>query len=71
MAVVKEFYRTRADGVNLYKRYSNEGYMLQKVGTNEKYRAPIDVENAPYEYVETAEKIKEKEERNKNVSSEV
>lgn len=61
MAVIKEFYRTRPDGVNLYKTYSDEGYILQKVGTGEKYKAPIDVENAPYEYVETSEKIKEKD----------
>lgn len=55
--VVKEFYRTREDGVNLYKTYSNEGFYIQKVGTDEVYSEAIDVENAPYVYVETAEKI--------------
>ena len=47
--VVKEFYRTREDGVNLYKSYSDEGYYIQKVGTNEVYTEAIDVEDAPYE----------------------
>lgn len=61
--VVKEFHRERKDGVKLYKSYSNEGYLIQKVGTDEKYAAAIDVENAPYEYVETSEKVPERPER--------
>lgn len=55
--VVKEFYRTREDGVNLYKSYSDKGFYIQKVGTDEIYTEAIDVENAPYEYIETIEKI--------------
>lgn len=51
--VVKEFYRTREDGVRLYKSYSNDGYYIQKVGTDEVYTEAIDVETAPYEYEET------------------
>lgn len=51
--VVKEFYRTRNDGVNLYKSYSNAGYMIRKVGTDEIYSEAIDVEFAPYVYEET------------------
>ena len=57
--IVKEFYRTRNDGVNLYKTYSDEGYLIQKVGTNEIYTEAIDVENAPYSYIETEEKSEE------------
>ena len=60
--VVKEFYRTREDGVNLYRSYSDEGYYIQKVGTDEIYSEAIDVETAPYVYVETEEKIKTEEE---------
>lgn len=59
--IVREFYRTRTDGVNLYKTYSNEGYLIQKVGTDEIYTEAIDIENAPYEYVETDEKAEEVE----------
>lgn len=61
MSIVKEFYRTRNDGVNLYKTYSNEGYKIHKLNTNEVYDEAIDVENAPYEYEETTEKIETEE----------
>ena len=55
MAIVREFYKTRKDGVNLYKTYSDEGYMIHKIGTEETYSEAIDVENAPFEYEETNE----------------
>lgn len=57
MAIIKEFYKTREDGVNLYKTYSDENYMIHKIGTEEIYEEAIDVENAPYEYEETTELI--------------
>lgn len=57
MSIVKEFYKTRKDGVNLNRIYSDEGYMIHKIGTEEIYDEAIDVENAPYEYEETTEKI--------------
>ena len=56
-----EFYKQREDNVKLYKTYSDENYMIQKVGTNEIYEEAIDIENAPYEYVETTEKIEKEE----------
>lgn len=55
--VKKEFYRVREDGVNLYRSYSDDGFYIQKLGTDEVYSEAIDVETAPYVYVETAEKI--------------
>lgn len=51
--IVKEFYKTRKDGVNLYKTYSDQELKIQKVGTDEIYSSAIDVEDAPFEYVET------------------
>ena len=51
--IVREFHREREDGVNLYVTYSDSKVYIQKVGTNEKYIQAIDVENAPYVYVET------------------
>jgi hypothetical protein len=57
MAIVRELYKTREDGVNLYRTYSDKGYTIQKVGTEEVYEEAIDVENAPYEYEETTELI--------------
>lgn len=57
MAIVREFYKTRKDGVNLYRTYSDKGYMIHKLNTEEIYNEAIDVENAPFEYEETTEKI--------------
>lgn len=54
-----EYYKTRKDNVKLYKTYSDENYMIQKVGTGEIYEEAIDVENSGYEYIETNEKIEE------------
>lgn len=55
--VIKEFYRTRADGVDLYRSYSDKGVKIQKVGTDEIYDEAIDISAAPYTYKETDEKI--------------
>lgn len=57
MAIIKEFYRTREDGVNLYKTYSDKGYMIKKVGTDEIYEEAIDVEDTSYKYEETTEPV--------------
>lgn len=51
--VTREFYKTREDGVNLYKSASDNGFMIRKVGTNEVYASAIDIESAPYQYEET------------------
>lgn len=61
MAIVREFYKTRNDGVNLYKTYSDEGYIIHKLNTEEMYDEAIDVENTPFEYEETTEKIETEE----------
>lgn len=57
MAIIKEFYITRTDGVNLYRTYSDENFKIKKIGTDEVYDEAVDIENAPYEYEETTEKI--------------
>lgn len=57
--IVREFYKTREDGVNLYKSYSDKNYYIKKIGTDEVYDEAIDVEGAPYLYEETNEKIEE------------
>ena len=61
MSIVKEYYKTRKDGVNLYRTYSDEGFKIHKLNTNEYYDEAIDIENAPYEYEETDEKINQEE----------
>ena len=55
MSIVKECYKTRNDGINLSKTYSNEGYIIHKLNTEEYYSEAIDVENTPFEYEETEE----------------
>ena len=58
--IVKEFFRTRKDGVKLYKTYSDKNVFIQKVNTNEVYDEAIDVESANFTYIET-DKITEEE----------
>ena len=55
--IIREFYITRKDGVNLYKTYSDKGVYIKKQGTDEEYDIAIDVESAPYTYEETEEVI--------------
>lgn len=55
--IIKEFYKTRNDGVKLYRTYSDASVKIQKVGTDEVYDEAIDVEGAPFGYVETSEPI--------------
>lgn len=62
MAIVTEFYRTREDNINLYRTYSNEGFLIKKVGTDEIYEEAIDIEDSGFSYEETEEKIEHIEE---------
>ncbi|MBR6515936.1 MAG: hypothetical protein IKT40_03680 [Bacilli bacterium] len=55
--IIREFYLTRKDGVNLYRTYSDKGLYIKQVETGAEYTEAIDVENAPYTYVETDKKI--------------
>ena len=55
--VIREYYMTRKDGVKLYKTRSDENFKLRQVETGNIYDVAIDVENAPYTYEETEEKI--------------
>lgn len=59
--IKKEFFRTREDGVRLFKSYSDKGVYIHKIGTDEEYSEAIDVENAPYEYEETDKPIEKEE----------
>lgn len=59
--VIREFYGTRKDGINLYKHYSDQNLKIRKVGTDEVYDEAIDVEFAPYSYEETDMPIEEEE----------
>lgn len=51
--IVREHYMTRKDGVELWRTYSDAGYVIRQVETGTEYAEAIDVANAPYTYVET------------------
>ena len=55
--IKREYYRTREDGVELYRTYSDTGYYIRQVQTGVVYSEAIDVESAPYTYEETDEVI--------------
>lgn len=62
--VIIEYFKTREDGIKLYRTYSDEGYKILQVETRIQYDEAVDVENAPYTYKETdvlIELINEKE----------
>ena len=59
--IKKEFFRTREDGVKLYRNYSDEGFYIIQNETKIKYNEAIDVEDAPYTYSESNEKIETEE----------
>ena len=60
--VVREFYKQRNDGVNLYRTYSDEKFKILQVETGIVYDEAVDIETANYTYEETEEKIEEIEE---------
>ena len=55
--IIKEFYKKRSDGVNLYRTYSDSKLMIKQVETGNVYAEAIDVENAAYTYEETSMSI--------------
>lgn len=57
--VVRVFYITREDGVNLFRTYSDIGNYILQNETQIQYSEAIDVENAPYTYSETDIPIEE------------
>jgi len=60
--IVREYYGTRKDGVNLYRTYSDAGLYIIQNETNIEYAEAVDVENAPYTYTETDKPIEATEE---------
>lgn len=56
--IIREFYRTRKDGVSLYRTYSDAGYLIRQTQTGAEYTEAVDVADAPYTYTETDTPIK-------------
>ena len=59
MAIIREFYKTREDGINLYRTYSDLFYKIKKIGTEEIYDEAIDIEDSNFQYEETDEMVEE------------
>lgn len=51
--VIKEFFRTREDGVRLFRTYSDTGHYIKQIETGAIYEEAVDVESANYTYEET------------------
>lgn len=59
--IIREFFMTRSDGVNLYRTYSDEKRRIMQNETDIVYDEAIDIETAPYTYSESDEFIQEEE----------
>lgn len=51
--IIKELFKTRNDGIKLYKQYSDLGVKLRQIETDTLYDCPVDIEDAPFTYEET------------------
>lgn len=51
--VVTELFKTRADGVKLYRTYSDVGHTILQEQTGIEYVEAVDVEGSGYTYTET------------------
>lgn len=57
--IVREFYATRRDGVDLYHTYSDAGHVIRQEQTGKEYEDAIDVINAPYTHIETDKRVQD------------
>ncbi len=57
MAIQREFYGERADGVKLYRTFSDAGKIIRQNETGEELDDAVDVETAEYTYMETDKDI--------------
>ena len=51
--IIKSFYEKRADGVKLYRTFSDKNVYIKQNQTGAEYSEAIDIKNAPYTYTET------------------
>ena len=57
--LVREFYKARKDGVNLYRSYSDKNFKIKQVETNTILEEAIDPEDKNYTYEETKQLIEQ------------
>ena len=51
--IIKSFYEKRAEGVKLYRTFSDKNVYIKQNQTGAEYSEAIDIKNAPYTYTET------------------
>lgn len=51
--IKRDYYKTRNDGVKLYRTYSDSNKLIKQLETGVYYQEAIDVEDAKYTYEET------------------
>ena len=51
--IITEFFITRDDGVNLFRTYSDQDFMIRQKGTDYLYEEAIDPESSGRTYEET------------------
>ena len=51
--IIREHYKTRTDGVELYKTYSDAGYLIRQAETGAEYDEAIDIDGTSHTYTET------------------
>ena len=54
--IVREFFRTRKDGINLYRTFSDAGFTIIR-NDGAEYDEAIDVEDTPFTYTEGERKV--------------
>ena len=57
MAIQREFYGERADGVKLYRTFSDDGRMICQAETGVLLEEAVDVAGATFTYAESGEPI--------------
>lgn len=65
MALKKELVKTRADGVKLYRTFSDSSLKIKQNETGIVLTDALDVETAAWTYTETNERIENKHEQSK------
>ena len=53
MAIQREFYGERSDGVKLYRTFSDDGKFIVQTETGAVLEDAVDVEDATYTYAES------------------
>ena len=67
--IIKEYVMTRKDGVEIYKRYSDQNKYILQNETDILFESASDVEPCKYTYTETDIDIKSEEELSENTEN--